>query len=83
VSGLAPFGMGFLVAMATVFGSGEGFGIDELAGICSGVRRQEGLIGAESEVVMFFDCLGIDLSLGRRSDGIGGMGSISLQGDEK
>ncbi len=83
MSGLAPFGVRFLMAVSTLFGSGEGFGIYELAGVCGGVRRQEGLIGAESEVVMFFDCFGVDRPLGRRGDDIRGVGSVSFPGDEK
>src|ERR1700744_3851496 len=70
VSGLAPFGVGFLVAVTTVFGSGKSLGIDELAGVGGCVGWQEGLISTESKVVMLFDCFGINLSLGRRGDGI-------------
>jgi len=43
------------MAVTTVFGSGEGFGIDELAVVGGCVGWQEGLIGAESKVVMLFD----------------------------
>ena len=55
MSGLTPLCVSLLVAVTAVFGSGEGFGIDELAGVGGCIRREEGLIGAESEVVMLFD----------------------------
>ena len=83
MSRLTPFGVCLLMAMAAVLGSRESFGINELTSVCRCIRWQEGLIGTESKVVMFFDCFGVDFPLSGSGDDIRGMGAVSLRGNKK
>ena len=83
VSGLTPLFVRLLMAVAAVLCSGEGFGIDELAGVGGCVRREEGLIGAESKVVMLSDCFGVSFALRGSSDGVRGMSPVAFIGQKK
>ena len=82
VGGLAPFGVGFLVAVAAVLRGGEGFGVDELAGVGGGERGEEGLIGAEAVVVVLGYRLGVDLALLGGGGVVLGVGTAGAQGHD-